>query len=60
MVLYGNNKDGLVGYNYCRPHTDPYFGSYHSLVSIAYSGCDEKKKLKYEACQHEQKVFNAP
>ena len=56
MVLCGNNEDGWEEYNYCRSHTNPNFGSYYSLMAIAYSGCDENN-LVYKACQHEQKLF---
>jgi hypothetical protein len=44
-------------YNYCSLNGDPDFSTYHSLMSIAYSGCDESK-LAYEACQHERKIFS--
>ena len=59
MVSYvdNNNDDGLSKYDYCCSNTDPDFGLYQLLMSIAYSGCDENK-LAYHACKHEQKIFN--
>ena len=37
MIMYGNNEDpsyshGPEKYNYCRPHTNPDFDSYYSLM----------------------------
>ena len=52
MILCGNNEDDPVKYNYCCPRTNPDFSSYHTLMYIAYSGCNENK-LEYEACQYE-------
>ena len=59
MVPYGdnNNDNGPADFDYCRPHTYPDFGLFHSLVSIDYSGCDEEK-LTYHSCQHEQEISN--
>ena len=59
IVLYSdsNNDNGPVKYGYCRLHTDPDFVLYHSLMSIAYSGCDENNFV-YKACHYEQKIFN--
>ena len=63
MVPYDdddNNDDKFDGppeYDYCRPNTDPDFYSYKSLMSVAYSNCDVSK-LVYNACKHEEKIFN--
>ena len=61
MISYGNNEDPSYintpeKDNLCRSHTNHDVGLYHSLVSITYSGCNEKQ-LEYEDCQHEQKTF---
>ena len=64
VLPYGTNNHNLSygnclgDYNCCRPTNNPDFVSYHFLISITYSGCDEIK-LEYDACQQEQRVFNA-
>ena len=64
MVLYDvdvdnndNKYDGPSKYNYCRPGTDSDFGSYKSLMSMAYSNCDVNK-LTYHTYKHKEKFFN--
>ena len=60
MVPYGDNNsddDSPSKYDYCCPTNNPDFILFHSLMFIAYSGCD-RKKLAYHTCKHEQKVFN--
>ena len=61
VVLYDlenkNNNDDWNGppkYDYCRPGTDPDFGSFHSLMSISYSNCDVNA-LAYKTCSHAKK-----
>ena len=44
-------------YDYCRPSTDPNFGSFQSLMSISYSDCDVNT-LAYKTCKHAEKIFN--
>ena len=54
-----NNDDwnGPSKYEYCRPGTDPNFGSYESLMCIAYSDCDVNS-LAYHTDKHAEKIFN--
>ena len=54
---YPSYNDGPEDFNYYYPYNDPIFVLYYSLVSIAYSGCDERK-VEYNACQQEQNVLN--
>ena len=60
IIPSGNNNSfdhNSGNYNYCNPTGDPDFSSYHSLMSIAYAGCDESK-LAYEACQQEKNTLS--
>ena len=54
-----NNDDwtGPPEYDYCRPGTDPDFGSFHSLMSISYSDCDVNA-LAYKTCSHAKKIYD--
>ena len=60
MVLYDveNNDDwnGPPNYDYCRPGTDPDFGFYQSLMSMACSDGDVNY-LAYHTCKHAEKIF---
>ena len=64
VVLYDleskNNNDDWNSppeYDYCRPGTDPDFGSYHSLISISYSDCDVNA-LAYKTGSHTKKIYD--
>ena len=52
-----NKFDTPPKYDYCWFNTDSDFGSYQSLISMAYSNCGINK-LVYNACKHEEKIFN--
>ena len=55
-----NNNDDWNGpseYDYCRPGTDPDFGSFQSLMSISYSDCDVNT-LAYKTCKHAEKIYS--
>ena len=61
MVLYDVDVDindhkyyGPPKYDYCRLGTNPDFGFFKSLMSMAYSNCDVNK-LAYNTCKHRER-----
>ena len=56
-VENNDNWNGPSKYDYCRPVTDPDFGCYQPLMSVACSDCDVNN-LTYHTYKHAKKIFN--